>query len=402
MSNLLFNLVPLIPQVEEGKINCIDSWEDQIYIGTDDGHVLQYKVEEENNTGKHRFLLSRKKNLSHGKKPVDRVHVFRELMRLITICDGFVDVFNLYSLEPAGILPQNKGVSLFCYEKKVPVFRFLVQVKKKLFLYEFVGVFQPIKEIVLPEPAQMIEWCKGMLCIGYKKEFILMEVETEKTTPLFPLEKSSPLCTLIGDEWLVGKDELGLFINDEGTPSRANILWTSVPSAIAVGVMVPYVVALIPKGESLEMHNMLNQSLVQTIPFPPKKQLKFLANNEGSKYALVATISTVYRITIQPLEVQVELLLAQNKVKESVQLVEVIVATEPREVASKKLKEVHRLAGIALFKTLQFEESMEHLRQSDVDPRSLISFFPDLMSKESSFSLFLTPLTDYIKKTKHS
>lgn len=104
----------------------IRSAEDQIYIGTEDGHVLQYKIDEDKqNPGqvntfnfptnnKYTFLQSRKRSLGK-RKPVE-LHVFKDLLRIITICglifhfeeihkyiDGTVDMLHLVNLEITNI-----------------------------------------------------------------------------------------------------------------------------------------------------------------------------------------------------------------------------------------------------------------------------------------------------------
>ena len=48
---------------------------------------------------------------------------------------------------------------------------------------------------------------KGMLCIGYKKSYVILDLETEVATELFPLEnKSVPLIRMLSDDILVGND----------------------------------------------------------------------------------------------------------------------------------------------------------------------------------------------------
>lgn len=120
-------------------------------------------------------------------------------------------------------IPQhNKYVSQFCYEKGSPLYRICIQIKKKLYIYEYIGSFQFIKvilikmliiyknkkkEIVLPEPALSIEWFQNTLCLGFKKEYALIDLDTEVMISLFPLDKSQPLFKLLdNNELLLIKD----------------------------------------------------------------------------------------------------------------------------------------------------------------------------------------------------
>jgi hypothetical protein len=51
--------------------------EESIYIGTDEGVLLQYTTD---------GSLKQKKNLGHGKKPIEKILIFGDLMKLVTLC----------------------------------------------------------------------------------------------------------------------------------------------------------------------------------------------------------------------------------------------------------------------------------------------------------------------------
>lgn len=64
-----------------------------------------------------------------------------------------------------------------------------------------------LQEINLPEKALTMEWYKGTLTIGFKKEYVSMEVDTQESMPLFPLEKTTvPIVKLLSDDILLAKD----------------------------------------------------------------------------------------------------------------------------------------------------------------------------------------------------
>jgi hypothetical protein len=63
-----------------------------------------------------------------------------------------------------------------------------------------------LQELPLIEPAQSIEWYQGTLCLGFKKEYMLMSSENGETSPLFPLEKSGPLMKLCTEEILLARE----------------------------------------------------------------------------------------------------------------------------------------------------------------------------------------------------
>lgn len=380
----VLELQRLIPKVEGHKISTLDSWEDNIYVGTQDGFLLVFTVSEDGPTGKFTFNLDIKKSLGHGKKPVQQIQVFKDILKLFTLCDGNVDVLNLFTLEPTATMPITKGISLFCSEKRSPLYRICIQVNKKLSFYEYVGNFELIKEIALHEKAVTLEWYNGVVCIGLKKQYVLMELETAEVTPLFPLEKSTvPIINLMSDDILIVKDELGVFISDKGLPTRTNILWNSPPTA--VGFLQPYTVALEPKNQCLEVHNILNQALVQSLPFPVKKNFKFIAKSEGSKHMLLASSTTIYTITAMTIEKQIERLLSMRKIKDVIALMEDVTANDRREEREMKLKKVHRECGLVLFRHLDLDDAFSHFQKSTIDPREIIEFYPDLLSIDTDY-----------------
>lgn len=60
--------------------------------------------------------------------------------------DGYLDTWHSMTLEPATVVPQNKGISLVarCQSGNEMTFQICVQQRKKIFLFEFVGRFELI------------------------------------------------------------------------------------------------------------------------------------------------------------------------------------------------------------------------------------------------------------------
>ena len=52
----------------------------------DDGCILQYRLEEDAASGRFSTRVVRKKNLNRGRKNVDFVQVFKDIMKLIVLC----------------------------------------------------------------------------------------------------------------------------------------------------------------------------------------------------------------------------------------------------------------------------------------------------------------------------
>ncbi len=150
------------------------------------------------------------------------------------------------------------------------------------------------------------------------------------------------------------RPELALLITEQGHPSpRSRLCWNSPP--VDVSVYHPYIIALEPKSKQLEVHNILNQEVVQTLPLPSvsgkPKDMKLLSQctNEGPAFLLIASNTEVYALVSMSLEqqvhanhssvllicVQVTQLLALNKYQDAIQLVEAYCIHDTKEVAQK-------------------------------------------------------------------
>jgi hypothetical protein len=101
--------------------------------------------------------------------------------------------------------------------------------------------------------------------------------------------------------------ELGVFVTEEGNPTRGNILWNTVPSDISY--RQPYIISVEPKSKIIEIFNVLNQQLIQTVQFPvvsgKPRELKLISLHEGSKHTIVASSTEVYGLVPIPVDSQV-------------------------------------------------------------------------------------------------
>lgn len=89
--------------------------------------------------------------------------------------------------------------------------RICIAIKKKLLIFTWNGVeFHEWKELSLPDSAKTLVWCGDSLCIGFKREYTLINVKTGAMTELFPVGKTgNPLVTLLPNEQiLLSRDSL--------------------------------------------------------------------------------------------------------------------------------------------------------------------------------------------------
>ena len=63
-------------------------------------------------------------------------------------------------------------------------------------------------ELAIPDIARTLVWCGDSICIGFRREYNLIHVQTGAMTELFPTGKSgTPIATLLPNEQiLLGRD----------------------------------------------------------------------------------------------------------------------------------------------------------------------------------------------------
>lgn len=133
--------------------------------------------------------------------------------------------------------------------------------------------------------------------------------------------------------------EIGVFVSEDGSPTRGPISWKASPSDVAF--RVPYIMALHLKNELVEIHNFLDQKLITIMPFPKQKNFRFLSSYEGCKHILMASSTVVYAIQILEIEKQIRWYLQQNRSAEMLAIIEHLVLNDPPEVAKKVTTKNH-------------------------------------------------------------
>lgn len=214
-------------------------------------------------------------------------------------------------------------------------------------------------------------WHGPSLCLGYKKEYSILDSEFGSVTEVpVPLEGTTPnILQINGVELLLGgQNALGIFINARGEPAinRQTIGWSETPKMTVR--CKHYVAALL--NDSIEVSSLLDQRVVQTVPF-----LQGISICAGSDCILVASESQVVTLKMTSIDDQVTQYLEQICISEALALL-----TESKPNAS-TLREFHSDAGLVLMNNLQFRDACNSFIRSSLDPREIITAFPDLRLK---------------------
>nr|VWP00442.1 Uncharacterized protein [Ganoderma boninense] len=135
------------------------------------------------------------------------------------------------------------------------------------------------KEIPLPSGGVLARRTGKYLCVADRENYGMIDLEQASMIPLLPISQApdttlvvKPSITIISEsEFLIlswtGASTLGVFITGDGDPVRGTLEWPSHPEAISLDY--PYVTTLLPNN-TIEIHSIETQSIVQVIPAPPE------------------------------------------------------------------------------------------------------------------------------------
>ncbi|KAF9583577.1 hypothetical protein BGW38_009117, partial [Lunasporangiospora selenospora] len=150
-------------------------------------------------------------------------------------------------------------------------------------------------DLTLPNGALVVTRWGNYVCVGDNSNFNLIDCRTGRGIPAIQVVQGSssassaqilkPACAAITDnEFLLasatgsGQTAIGIFCSGAGEAVRGTLQWSSYPRALAVEF--PYVAALL-RNNSIEIHNIIDQRLVQIIRFDPAMEIRHLVQGPG-------------------------------------------------------------------------------------------------------------------------
>ncbi|GAN02424.1 transforming growth factor-beta receptor-associated protein 1 isoform X1 [Mucor ambiguus] len=437
------------------RIDSVGAWDSDLYCGTSEGVVLHYSLED--NSSPDKSFSTRLKNTIHlglGKKSVERILLIPQVSKAVVLCDSTLSFFSLPFFDPipASFIQPIKGVSCFSHDigeegriGEDGTVELAVIKRRAIQIYKIGESMHLKKELPLTDGAIALTRHSRILCLADAQNYKLINLQQSSVTLLIPTPQvpvTSP--TLLGsgtqlvprplvavvrkDEFLVvsgsssDNQTIGIFVNANGDAIRGTLQWTNYPKALCVEF--PYVAALL-RNNTIEIHNILDQNLLQTIPLEASIDAKGMTFGHGIKVwmdviakrlkrhiwprpthhdvdlenqlqreiirystaaarILVFGKDSVMAQVTTPLVVQVDLLLEKHLVEEAMQLAEQARNTISSdnnvyvERLRSELNYTYQKSGLLLLKETVFDDAFTLLSKGDMDPRVVINMFEGL------------------------
>ncbi|KAF8474403.1 hypothetical protein DFH94DRAFT_761984 [Russula ochroleuca] len=274
------------------EVKCVQAFGSEIYVGCSNGEVLLFALQANGPDKPESYNLLTRQMLPTG-KPVDEIVLTPSISRALVLSDRQIFFFVIPSLELLGIKPI-RNVMAFAVDHRhivrpvpsmdspmpfLPI-EFCVVKRSGIALYSLRESLKYLKEIPLQGGAFLARRIGLCLCIADREFYSLISLDAVTATQLLPISQvptepgtrpRRPMIQVVAEEEFLilswtGAGTMGLFINLNGDPVRGTLQWPTHP--LSLSLEYPYVTALLP-DQTIEVHNVESQEIVQTVPAPP-------------------------------------------------------------------------------------------------------------------------------------
>lgn len=369
------------------KIESITCHDDILLVGTKESHLLQYRIRRKSGAaGESKFDVQlERSNKNFAKKPITQLSAVPQLHILISLSDNIVSVHDLMTFNLITCINKTRGANLFALDVQTQkslsgeenhVLRMCVSVKRKLQVSFWKNRnFQDLTEMNLYDIPRCMCWCKESICVGFRRDYFLVKINSGDIKELFPLGNTQhePVITKVAnDRLMLGRDNMSILIDSEGQPTQKNpINWSGIPTQIENNP--PYIIGILPKF--IEVRTIETKLLIQ------QKELhhaKFICQGSGNIY--VASVNFIWRICPMPIAYQIRQLLENHEFELALRLAEM--TDEQDEEKQKRVHNIKNLYAFDLFCQHRFEESMQIFVKLGTDPSHVIGLYPNLLPHE--------------------
>jgi tetratricopeptide (TPR) repeat protein len=302
---------------------------------------------------------------------------------LVSLSDGVVAVHDIgIQAQANGVrlpvisirtqLSKAKQATMYAIDTSTPEYRLCIATaKKKLCFYRLAPgakEFEEVLERTTPDVAKSLAWAGPRLCVGYRKEYVMMDVKTGALQDMFETGKSgTPIGTVMpNQQLLLNKENISIFIGFDGKPLRKHgIVWSEPP--IDFGYAFPYVVGLLPS--CVELRTLTTVNPIQMIR--SCKGATRLALSDDQIYC--ASQSVVWRLEPVPIWDQVAQLVGDNEFAEALDLLDCL--PDSNEKSDKK-RTLSLQYAFHLFHLGQHEQALKKFLELKEDPLRVLGLFP--------------------------
>ncbi|KAK4324087.1 hypothetical protein Pmani_005270 [Petrolisthes manimaculis] len=385
-----YEAIPILEKLPL-QIESLFAYDENLVVGTRQGHLLMYSVTPGTTRRWDVALLCSNKNFS--RKPILQVAVVPEHQIIVSLSDNVISVHDLtvFNLPLLCTISQTKGATAFDLDIKRQVtltgesavtVRVVVAVRRRLQLYYWKGrQFHQLREdLSLPDVPRALTWCLEAIAVAFKQEYWLVKLDGEQKELFATGRSQEPLITRLssgGEQLALAHDRETIFVDAQGNASRNFTLkWDEQPFALAYHK--PYLIALLPK--TIEVKTTEPPSTVQILKVDKPRLITVSASTKGKDQVFVASGSHVWCLHDIPISQQIPQLLQEKQFALALRLVDVW--NEANDAKAQMHNYIQHLHAIHLFHNKDYTQAMSIFLQLNTDLPYVIGLYPDMVPEE--------------------
>lgn len=142
--------------------------------------------------------------LNFSRKAIVQITIIEKLNLMISLSDYVINVHDIPSFNLRASLSKTKGCHLYAIDTSKTPITLCAAIKRKLLIFTWQNnEFVETKELAIPDVAKSLIWCGDSICIGFKREYNFIHVQTGAMSELFPTGKGGPLSTHLPNEQIL-------------------------------------------------------------------------------------------------------------------------------------------------------------------------------------------------------
>ncbi|OVA05137.1 Clathrin [Macleaya cordata] len=305
------------------------------------------------------------------KKALVSMEVSQSRSVLISLSES-ITVHRVPNLEAVAVISKAKGATVFAWDDQRGLLCFGRQKRVGIFRLEGGQDFVEVKDFGVPDVVKSMAWCGDNICLGIRKEYVILNSTTGVLTEVFPSGRIAPplVVSLPSGELLLGKDNIGVFVDQNGKLLQdGRISWSEAPTSVVIHMQ--YAIAHLPRH--IEIRSLrVPYPLVQTVVLRDVHLLK--SNNN----IIVVLDNSIIGLLPVPLGAQIVQLTASGNFEEALALCKLL-PPEDSKLRVAKEGSIHIRYGHYLFDNESYEEAMEQFLASSVDITYVLSLYPSIV-----------------------
>jgi hypothetical protein len=358
------------------RIDAVESYGSKLFAGCYDGSLRIYSPPESSASDPselHQETYVLEKTVAgFSKKPIVAMEVLASRELLLSLSES-IAFHGLPNLETVAVITKAKGANAYSWDDRRGFLCFSRQKRVCVFKHDGGGGFVEVRDYGVPDTVKSISWCGENICLGIKKEYVILNTANGTLSEVFPSGRVAPplVISLPSGELILGKENIGVFVDQNGKLLQTErICWSEAPTSIVI--QNPYAIALLPRRVEVRLLRS-PYPLIQTIVLQNIRRLV-----KSNNAVIVGLDNSVYVLFPVSIGAQIVQLTASGNFEEALALCKVLPPDESSLRAAKE-SSIHTRFAHYLFENGSYEEAMEHFLASQVDITHVLSMYPSII-----------------------